>query len=121
MGHLYVVHVDIQCSWSDPWGQVWQVKGDAEHMRHQHSPNNDILDSASFAWHQVLNANLSDSQFARVDQISQAEPAPSAANRAAVTENCEGWVIRVLWCLVNEGRVEEGAVTMLQGYMDPIN
>ncbi|KAH7007787.1 hypothetical protein EDB80DRAFT_576306, partial [Ilyonectria destructans] len=48
-------------------GQAWQIKGDAEYMRHRHSPNNDILDSASFAWHQVLNANPSDSQFARVD------------------------------------------------------
>ncbi|EFY84917.1 hypothetical protein MAC_09027 [Metarhizium acridum CQMa 102] len=31
-------------------GQVWQVKGDAEHMRHQHASDTDILNSASFAW-----------------------------------------------------------------------
>ncbi|KAM4067615.1 hypothetical protein HRG_012319 [Hirsutella rhossiliensis] len=102
-------------------GQVWQVKGDAELMRHQHASNTDILNSASFAWHQVLNASLSDSQFARVDRVARAEPAPRAVNRAAVTENCQGWVIRVLWRLVSEGIVEESTVTMLQGYMDPIN
>jgi hypothetical protein len=69
-------------------GQVWQVKGDAEHMRYQHSPDTDIMNSGSFAWHQVVNPNLSDSLFSRVDQIARAEPAPRAANRASVTENC---------------------------------
>lgn len=101
-------------------GLVWQVTGDAEHMHHEHLPDTDILSSDDFAWHQVVNADISSSQFARVDGIARAEPAPRAANRAAVFENCQGWVIRVLRRLIEEENVEESAVAMLQGYMDPV-
>ena len=101
-------------------GHVWQVKGDAEFMHPQHATNVDILKSASFYWHQVLNTDLSDTQFATVDHIAKEEPAPRAESRAAVTENCQGWVIRVLRRLVEEGIVEQNKVTMLQGYMEPV-
>ena len=102
-------------------GQVWQVKGDAERMHYQHASDVNILRSASFHWHQVMNTDLTDSQYARVDRIAQREPPPRAANRRAVTENCQGWVIRVLWQLVDARIVDGNAVTTLQQYMDPIN
>jgi hypothetical protein len=102
-------------------GQVWQVKGDAEYMHYKHAENIDILNSASFAWHQVLNSNLSDAQFAKVNRIARTEPPPHAASRGVVTENCQGWTMRVLWRLVQEGVVEQTSVTMLQQYMDPIS
>ncbi|KAK8142440.1 hypothetical protein G3M48_008772 [Beauveria asiatica] len=102
-------------------GQIWQVKGDAEYMHYQHALDVDILSSQSFEWHQVVNNDLSESQRARVNQICNSEPPPRAANRASVTENCQGWVIRVLYRLAREGIVQQGAITMLQRYMDPIN
>lgn len=101
-------------------GQAWQVTGDAEYMRYQHDSDIDILNSEEFAWHQVLNSDLSDSQFATVDRIVRAEPAPRAVNRAAVTENCQGWVIRVLQRLAGEDIVAESAITALQESMDPV-
>ncbi|KAM4059899.1 hypothetical protein HRG_002481 [Hirsutella rhossiliensis] len=101
-------------------GQVWQVTGDAECMYYRHTPDVDGFNSDSFAWHQVLNSNLSHSQFATVDRIARAEPAPLAVNRAAVTENCQGWVMRVLRRLMDVGIVKESSVTILQGYMDPV-
>ncbi|ODA79145.1 hypothetical protein RJ55_04737 [Drechmeria coniospora] len=101
-------------------GQVWQVTGDAECMQYYHEPDGDALSSISFAWHQVLHSNLSDSQFATADRIAKSTPPPRAANRAAVKENCQGWVINVLCRLVQEGIVEQRAVTVLQGHMDPI-
>lgn len=102
-------------------GQVWQVKGDAEFMHYKHALNVDILRSATLFWHEVVNDNLSDSQYDRVIHITKTEPAPRAANRAAVTENCQGWVIRVLTRLAKEGIVQESAVSRLEGHKDPIN
>ncbi|TQV92275.1 hypothetical protein V2A60_006965 [Cordyceps javanica] len=102
-------------------GTVWQVKGDAEYMHYQHTLNTDILNSRSFEWHQVVNNNLNESQLARVEQICNSEPPPRAANRASVTENCQGWVIRVLYRLAKEGIVQQNAIAVLQRYMDPIN
>lgn len=101
-------------------GQVWQVKGDAELMHYEHASDADMLASECFAWHQVLNNNLGDAQLARVDEIARSEPAPRAASRAAVTEHCQGWTIRVLSRLAKEGIVEESAVIALRQYMDPI-
>lgn len=44
----------------------------------------------------------------------------SASCRGAVTENCQGWVMRLLWRLVSENIVNHHAVAGLQRYMDPI-
>ena len=57
----------------------------------------------------------------RVDEIARAEKPPSAPNRAAVTEHCQGWTVRVVRRLVEEGIVKrDGVVGMLEGYLDPI-
>jgi hypothetical protein len=78
-------------------GQVWQVTGDAEFMRYDHSAADvDRMSSPSYAWHQVVSRALADERFARVDEIARAERPPSAPSRAAVTEHCQGWTIRVL-------------------------
>ncbi|KAK4235712.1 hypothetical protein C8A03DRAFT_46201 [Achaetomium macrosporum] len=101
-------------------GRVWQVTGDAELMRFNHAEGVDKMGSPDLAWFQVLNNELSEEQFKRVDMIASEEKAPSAPNRAAVTENCQGWVLRVLGRLVKEGIVEERMVGILRGYMDAI-
>lgn len=102
-------------------GQVWSVTGDAELMHYDHAEDVDRMSSEAFAWHQVLSKDLSKEQLARVDQIARTESPPSAPSRAAVTENCQGWAIRVLRRLVDEKIVEEKAVDILQKLMDPIN
>jgi hypothetical protein len=104
-------------------GQVWQVTGDAELMHYDHSEGEvvDHLAKEDFAWHQVVNGDLSEAQFVRVDEIARAEAPPRAASRKEVREHCQGWTMRVLGKLVGEGIVEEGAVEGLRGGMDPIN
>lgn len=101
-------------------GQVCQVDGDAEYIHYAHCADVDLLSDEFFAWHQTLKTNLNSAQYARVDQIARVGPPPQAVNRAAVAENCQGWTIRVLRRLVDERVVEESAVTMVQGYMDPV-
>ncbi|AEO55080.1 hypothetical protein MYCTH_2107761 [Thermothelomyces thermophilus ATCC 42464] len=65
-------------------GQLWQVTGDAELMHFEHATGVDKLSSPDFAWHQVLNNDLSAAQLARFDAIAREEKPPSAPNRAAV-------------------------------------
>jgi hypothetical protein len=103
-------------------GQVWQVKGDAEFMHHDHASDIDQLNSPGFAWHQVLCDDLTEEQFQRVDEIAQEEQPPRAVNRAAVREHCQGWVLRVVRRLVREGviKMKEGVMEGLEGVMDPI-
>lgn len=101
-------------------GQRWQVTGDAQFMHYEYASDIDIMNAESFAWHQVLNPNISTVQAARIDGIARTEPPPHAESRASVTEHCQGWTIRVLRQLAREGVVEDTAVSALQQYMDPI-
>ncbi|KAK3902669.1 hypothetical protein C8A05DRAFT_43968 [Staphylotrichum tortipilum] len=102
-------------------GQMWQVTGDAEFMHFEQAAGVDRMSSPDFAWHQVLSQDLSDEQLARVEEIVRTEKPPSAPNRASVKEHCQGWTVRVVKRLVDEGIVQrEGVVEMLEGYMDPI-
>jgi hypothetical protein len=80
----------------------------------------DKMISPDFAWHQVLNKDLIDEQLTRMDEIVRAEKPPSAPNRAAVTEHCQGWVVRVVRQLVEEGIAEERIVGVLEGCMDSV-
>ncbi|KAH6623114.1 hypothetical protein F5144DRAFT_496204, partial [Chaetomium tenue] len=91
-------------------GQVWQVKGVAELMRYSHASNVAIMDSTTFEWHQTVNTKVSAAHAARIGEFAGVEPPSRAINRASVTENCQGWVIRVLRRLVEEGMVEDMAV-----------
>lgn len=103
------------------YGQVWQVMGDTEHMRHAHESNVAHFRSLSFIWQQNLNANLSNDEFVRVDEVARSEPPPRARNRTSIRENCQDWVIRVLLKLSEDGIVDYEDVVDLQRYMDPIN
>lgn len=102
-------------------GQVWQVTGDAECMVYQHMADVDALTSADFAWHQVVNGRLSEGQRERAARVVSEEAPPRAINRRAVTENCQGWVIRVLRRLEAQGIVQESAIAGLELSMDPVN
>jgi hypothetical protein len=98
----------------------WQVTGDAEFMHFESADGVDKMNLPDFAWHQVLNKDLSDGQLARVDEIVRAEKPPSAPNRAAVTEHCQGWTVRVVRRLVEEGIAEKRVVGVLEGCMDSV-
>lgn len=101
-------------------GWVYQVKGDAECMRYQPSarPIN-ITSSASFLSLYHLGT-VTESQAALVQQIAASERPPSALNRAAVTENCQGWTIRVISKLVDRGIVSVEKLEMARSLLQPI-
>lgn len=70
---------------------MYQVKGDAEHMRYQ-PPGRmvNILQSATFLniYHLAV---VTEQQHMMVRQVAEGELPPQAATRQSVTENCEGW------------------------------
>ncbi|EGX87995.1 hypothetical protein CCM_09131 [Cordyceps militaris CM01] len=104
-----------------PRGRAWQVTGDAEFMVCNHEHDADKLGGDAFASCQVLNDDLSAAQLARVEHVVAAEPPPRAPNRSAVTENCQGWVVRVLKRLAAEGIVQQHRVAELEKRLDPVN
>jgi hypothetical protein len=89
-------------------------------MSFSHAEGVDRMDSPDLAWFQVLNKELSEEQFQRVNEIAWEEKPPSAPSRAAVTETCHGWVLRVVGRLVQEEIVPERMAGMSSGYMDAI-
>ncbi|KAH6623099.1 hypothetical protein F5144DRAFT_353082 [Chaetomium tenue] len=101
-------------------GQRWQATGDAQFMHFEHAADIDPMNAESFAWHQVMNSDISEVQVTRIDEIARSEPPPRAESRATVTEHCQGWSIRVLKRLAVEGMVEQTAIAMLEQRMDPI-
>jgi hypothetical protein len=100
-------------------GKVYQVKGDAIAMRHQHSASLNLLVSGSFKDAHVI-ANPSSQQSTRIDHWAVNEPPPSALNQGAVQENCQGWTIRVLRHLVEEGIMQQDRLTYIESFKESL-
>ena len=78
-----------------------------------------LLSSASYHASYV-SAELEDGEEATVKWYVEREAPPRAANQASVTENCQGWVIRVLKQLQTVGIVTEERVAFVEGIKEPI-
>jgi len=100
-------------------GKVYQVKGDAIAMRHQHSASLNLLVSGSFKDAHVI-ANPNPQQSTRIGHWAVNEPPPSALNQGAVQENCQGWTIRVLRHLVEEGIVQQDRLTYIESLKESL-
>ncbi|KAF1935675.1 hypothetical protein EJ02DRAFT_360968, partial [Clathrospora elynae] len=101
-------------------GEVYQVKGDAESMRHVYMPNTDIVNSLSYKDSYILVQELSATDQAWVRHYADSETPPSAPNRAAVTENCQGWAYRVLYKLFEKDIISHDKITMVCGMVEPV-
>lgn len=100
-------------------GIVYQVKGDAECMAYQPMSSTNITNSESFF--NIYNlATVDEYQAVVVKQVAESEPPPKAENRASVTENCQGWAVRVITKLVERGIVPAAKVRMAQSMMEPV-
>ncbi|SPO06305.1 uncharacterized protein DNG_08994 [Cephalotrichum gorgonifer] len=77
---------------TDAVGRVWQVTGDATYMQYKHE--NGVRPFISDAYHTsfVLNLALSGSQEDEIEEAVRSEAPPSAVDRRAVRENCQGQV-----------------------------
>ncbi|PLN74732.1 hypothetical protein BDW42DRAFT_189637 [Aspergillus taichungensis] len=89
-------------------GFVYQVKGDAECMRYEPSGRKvNVLHSASFLTSYTL-ATITD------------ERPPRANSRREVTENCQGWTVRMIARLVDIGIVPTEKLEMAKSMVEAI-
>lgn len=95
-------------------GDVFQVKDDAECMYYAHEENLNAFQSEDFKTAYTLAKTLSEYQTDLVRQYARNEPCPSAPNRAAVRENCQGWAFRVLQNLAVQNIVSQGTLNSVR-------
>lgn len=100
-------------------GDVYQVKGDAVMMYHSHEIGVDVTSFESFKDSYII-AQPTEQQIVRIRYWASHEVPPSAPNQAAVTENCQSWVIRVVQRLVDEGIVEETWINTAKSLKQPV-
>jgi hypothetical protein len=101
-------------------GYVYQVKGDTENMRYQPSDTTiNIMNSISFLNIYHL-APVTEEQGIIVRQVAEQEPPPRATNRHSVTENCQGWTVRVIAKLVESGMVPIAKLEMARSMLQPV-
>lgn len=100
-------------------GTVYQVKGDAIGMRYIQASDIDPTTSASYK--DSFNiAQLTPEWAQRVAYWANNETPPSAQTQAAVRENCQGWTIRVMERLVQEGIVAQNWLTQARNLQEPL-
>jgi hypothetical protein len=99
-------------------GKVYQVKGDAEFMQYEHAEGVDILTSECLKTAYTL-CNLTEDQAGRVAYYANTETPPSAPDRAAVTENCQGCTVRVLEKLAAQGIIMGEWLARVKDMVEP--
>ncbi|KAK0701975.1 hypothetical protein B0T26DRAFT_735444 [Lasiosphaeria miniovina] len=100
-------------------GSVYQVTGDATYMTRKFDDGVQHLSSESYLTSYVV-AYLDEAQAGVVRQIATQEPPPWAHNRALVTENCQGWTVRVLRRLQSRGIGTLEFVQSMEAMMQPV-
>lgn len=98
-------------------GSQYQVTGDATFQEHKFAQDVNIWTYTDYLTSYSLT-ELDDDDV--VKQAAEAETPPRAKNRAEVKEHCQGWTVRVLKRLCEEGIVGEAAVNLAEELLEPI-
>ncbi|KAF9251285.1 hypothetical protein DTO013E5_1704 [Penicillium roqueforti] len=105
------------------YGYVYQVTGDAQDMKYDPSTDKINVVDAGFTANIYTLAVVSEDQ-ARVaklvKQAAEEELPPQAENRKSVTENCQGWTVRVIARLVKEKIVMPQKLEVARSLMQPV-
>jgi hypothetical protein len=112
-------HWSLCLAYEGQAGMVYQVKGDALAMSYDHASNVNPLESVSFKDSYII-ARPTAEQAARVGYWVNQEVPPRAPNQAAVQENCQGWTIRVMRRLVQEGVVAQSWLNSAENLKEPL-
>ena len=100
-------------------GMIMQVSGDVLFMHHLHDPDFDIFGSPSFK-DQFDLGTVMGMQRAQIWAAAHEIAPPRAASQAQVIENCQGWTIRLVQWLVQQGMVEPRWIESLSGMTEPV-
>ncbi|KAF7618624.1 hypothetical protein F9C07_1353828 [Aspergillus flavus] len=101
-------------------GWLYQVTGDAEHMIYEPSDGKVAITSSESFLTLYQLASVTEGQAMVVKSIADQETPPYAVNRREVKENCQGWVVRVIGRLVEEGIVSDSKLEMARKMMQPL-
>lgn len=101
-------------------GMVYQVTGDAECMAYEPSSQPDPITASETFLNMYELATLTDETAAVVRKVAEQEPPPQAESRRDVTENCQGWDVRVLAKLADRDIVTEGKVEFARSMVEPV-
>ena len=112
-------HWSLYLAYEGQAGTVYQVTGDALAMCHAHASNVNHLNSESFKDSYII-ASPTAQQAAMVGYWANQEVPPRAPNQAAVQENCQGWTIRVMRHLVQEGVVAQSWLDSTENLKEPL-
>ncbi|KAK8023593.1 hypothetical protein PG993_011659 [Apiospora rasikravindrae] len=101
-------------------GLVYQVTGDATFMHYNHERDRNIwIEDETYTSYQVVGELDQDGQN-RVGDAVNITPPPQAENRRAVTENCQGWVVRVLRKLQSQDVISADVVDKVEAMVEPV-
>ena len=88
-------------------------------MSYEPDENAHVLNSDDFKDCFTL-AYLDEQQTDHVRSCSENETPPRAENQALITENCQGWTVRVVARLVRLGIVEQSRLNDIQPLMQRV-
>ncbi|KAI1825457.1 hypothetical protein F4861DRAFT_190576 [Xylaria intraflava] len=98
-------------------GDVYQVKGDTLKMQYVHVKGADIFVCQSYVDSFRLGG-LDARGKEVVEACAGVQPPPAAASPAEITENCQGWALRVVTDLEARGVVAAGTADAHRGLME---
>ncbi|KAJ6187780.1 hypothetical protein N7519_002688 [Penicillium mononematosum] len=105
------------------YGYVYQVTGDAENMKYDPSTDKINVVDTGLTSNVYCLAVVSEDQ-ARAAKLvkwaAEQEPPPQAENRKSVTENCQGWTVRVIARLVKEKIVMQQKLEVAKSLMQAV-
>ncbi|KAJ6015365.1 hypothetical protein N7540_009956 [Penicillium herquei] len=101
-------------------GYVYQVKGDAEYMTYE--PSEGLVDIASAEIRLDIYhlAAVNEEEALSIGKVAESEPPPRAPSRRLVTENCQGWTMRVLSRLVDMEILTSENYQMARAMLQPV-
>lgn len=112
-------HWALQVSKEGEPGTVYQVVGDHELMQFSRVENLNLQTSKSFRTAYILGS-IDEDQAKMIDYHCRNEQPPSAPNRAAVTENCQRWIVRVLKRLGEDGVIKQSSIGLAESILQPM-
>jgi hypothetical protein len=102
-------------------GKAYQVKGDAQYMSYfPPSEKLNVKEDQTYKDSFQL-ATITEAQAKVVEEVAEIEPPPRASDRRSVTENCQGWTVRVIIRLVEKGIVSQAKLEIVKSLVEPIN
>ena len=86
-------------------------------MLYDAKENVNIFASTSFRDAYTIQSDMNEHQQARIAQLARNTSLPRAPNPREIAENCQTWVLKVLWQLQKEDIISESNIYVIQSLL----